>query len=146
MWSKRKIIQIGLLLLVAVSIFALKDVDASAKTRKQVFISRYNKVYKKCKKFKYDGSMYDMRQDALKEYKLWDKELNYIYKKIYNSLSYKAKKKLKKLQIAWIKKKEKKAKEAAEDGGGGSLGSLTYMEEQIKLTKKRIKWLINNYA
>ena len=48
-----------------------------------------------------------MNQDSYKEFKIWDKELNRVYKLLYKGLSAKQKKVLKKKQIRWIKKKEK---------------------------------------
>ena len=60
-----------------------------------------------------------MNQDSYKEFKIWDKELNRVYKLLYKGLSAKQKKVLKKKQIRWIKKKEKEAaKEAAQWAGG----------------------------
>ena len=90
-------------------------VPASAAVKKQskrqvTLIRSYNKIYRKCKKnFKYDGSQLEMNQDSYKEFKIWDKELNRVYKLLYKGLSAKQKKVLKKKQIRWIKKKEKEA-------------------------------------
>ena len=100
-------------------------VPASASVKKQskrqvTLIRSYNKIYRKCKKnFKYDGPQLEMNQDSYKEFKIWDKELNRVYKLLYKGLSAKQKKVLKKKQIRWIKKKEKEAaKEAAQWAGG----------------------------
>ena len=88
-------------------------VPASASVKKQskrqvTLIRSYNKIYRKCKKnFKYDGPQLEMNQDSYKEFKIWDKELNRVYKLLYKGLSTKQKKVLKKKQIRWIKKKEK---------------------------------------
>ena len=87
-------------------------VPASAAVKKQskrqvTLIRSYNKIYRKCKKnFKYDGPQLEMNQDSYKEFKIWDKELNRVYKLLYKGLSAKQKKVLKKKQIRWIKKKE----------------------------------------
>ena len=73
-------------------------VPASAAVKKQskrqvTLIRSYNKIYRKCKKnFKYDGSQLEMNQDSYKEFKIWDKELNRVYKLLYKGLSAKQKK------------------------------------------------------
>ena len=67
-------------------------VPASAAVKKQskrqvTLIRSYNKIYRKCKKnFKYDGSQLEMNQDSYKEFKIWDKELNRVYKLLYKGL------------------------------------------------------------
>ena len=74
-------------------------------------MNRYNKLLKKCKNnYKYEGSQTQMNQDAYNEYKAWDKELNYVYTRVYKNLSVRKKKELKKKELTWIRKKEKKAK------------------------------------
>lgn len=91
-------------------------VPASAAVKKQskrqvTLIRSYNKIYRKCKKnFKYDGSQLEMNQDSYKEFKIWDKELNRVYKLLYKGLSAKQKKVLKKKQIRWIKKRKQPRK------------------------------------
>ena len=72
-------------------------VPASAAVKKQskrqvTLIRSYNKIYRKCKKnFKYDGPQLEMNQDSYKEFKIWDKELNRVYKLLYKGLSAKQK-------------------------------------------------------
>ena len=123
-------------------------VPASASVKKQskrqvTLIRSYNKIYRKCKKnFKYDGPQLEMNQDSYKEFKIWDKELNRVYKLLYKGLSAKQKKVLKKKQIRWIKKT---AKEAAQ-WAGGSGQPLARNMVLITETKKRLRWLIRTYA
>ena len=82
-------------------------VPASASVKKQskrqvTLIRSYNKIYRKCKKnFKYDGPQLEMNQDSYKEFKIWDKELNRVYKLLYKGLSAKQKKVLKKNDFTW---------------------------------------------
>lgn len=127
-------------------------VSASASVKKQskrqvTLIRSYNKIYRKCKKnFKYDGSQLEMNQDSYKEFKIWDKELNRVYKLLYKGLSAKQKKVLKKKQIRWIKKKEKEAAKEAAQWAGGSGQPLARNMVLITETKKRLRWLIRTYA
>ena len=103
--------------------------------------------YRKCKKnFKYDGPQLEMNQDSYKEFKIWDKELNRVYKLLYKGLSAKQKKVLKKKQIRWIKKKEKEAAKEAAQWAGGSGQPLARNMVLITETKKRLRWLIRTYA
>ena len=119
-------------------------VPASAAVKKQskrqvTLIRSYNKIYRKCKKnFKYDGSQLEMNQDSYKEFKIWDKELNRVYKLLYKGLSAKQKKVL--------KKKEKEAAKEAAQWAGGSGQPLARNMVLITETKKRLRWLIRIYA
>ncbi|RKI42610.1 DUF1311 domain-containing protein [bacterium D16-51] len=116
-------------------------------TTGSVYLKRYKNLEKQCKKlFKYDGSQQEMNQESAKEYKLWDKELNYVYKEIYSKLTPNQQKKLKKSELEWIKARDKKAKKSASEFEGGTMYPLIYNETLINLTKKRIKWLIKNYG
>ena len=127
-------------------------VPASAAVKKQskrqvTLIRSYNKIYRKCKKnFKYDGPQLEMNQDSYKEFKIWDKVLNRVYKLLYKGLSAKQKKVLKKKQIRWIKKKEKEAAKEAAQWAGGSGQPLARNMVLITETKKRLRWLIRTYA
>ena len=127
-------------------------VPASAAVKKQskrqvTLIRSYNKIYRKCKKnVKYDGSQLEMNQDSYKEFKIWDKELNRVYKLLYKGLSAKQKKVLKKKQIRWIKKKDKEADKEVAQWAGGSGQPLARNMVLITETKKRLRWLIRTYA
>ena len=116
-------------------------------TAKQEYTERYKKLNKKCKKkFEWDLPQQEMNQNAYKEYCLWDDELNYIYNDIFPKLNDEQKKELTASELKWIEKKEKKAKVEASTNEGGSLYPLIYYTTLTRLTKKRIRWLIENYA
>ena len=87
-----------------------------------------------------------MNREACAEYKLWDNELNSVYKKIKSSLSDKRAKQLVASEIKWIKKRDKKADKDAAGWVGGTGYTLMYKSSLTDQTKKRIKWLIRNYA
>ena len=91
-----------------------------------------------------------MRQQASKEYTLWDKELNYVYGRIIKTLSASSRKNLISSELKWIKKRDRWAeKKTIQDVGvldGGTLDSLLIMSYKTDYVKKRIKWLIRNYA
>lgn len=136
------------LVIISITIISLLTISvAPAKAyASSVYMERFNKLKKKCKKkFKYNGTQQEMNHEALEEFKLWDNELNYIYNDIYGNLDQKDQKKLKKSELAWIKKRDKKAIEKSSDCEGGSIYPLVYNDILIRLTKRRIKWLIKNY-
>lgn len=133
---------------VTTTVTVSNPVTVKAQSKRQAALIRnYNKIYRKCKKkFKYDGPQLEMNQESYKEFKMWDKELNRVYRLIYNGLSAKQKKTLKKKQIQWIKKKEKKAEKEAASWRGGSGEPLARNGVLITETKKRLRWLIRQYT
>lgn len=142
----RKMAAILSVIIFSVLITAVVPVPVSAETGAS-YMSRYKKLEKKCKKkFNYDAPQQEMNRDAAEEYKLWDRELNYVYKSIYSELSAEQQKELKKSELAWIKKRDKKAEKSASEMEGGTLYPQVYYGAMTNLTKKRIKWLIRNYA
>ena len=141
---KRKILAV--LSIIIFSMLVTTVVSVRAETGSS-YLSRYKKLEKKCKKkFKYNGSQQEMNYESAEEYKLWDKELNYVYKDIYNKLTESNQKELKKSELAWIKKRDKKAEKSASEVKGGSMYPLLYNGAMTKLTKQRIKWLIKKYS
>ena len=125
----------------AVSMAVPASAAVKKQSKRQVTLIRSYK-----KSFKYDGPQLEMNQDSYKEFKIWDKELNRVYKLLYKGLSAKQKKVLKKKQIRWIKKKEKEAAKEAAQWAGGSGQPLARNMVLITETKKRLRWLIRTYA
>ena len=124
---------------------AITDIVYAA--NKDEYIQRYNDLKQKCKnKFQYDGSQFDMNVDSYAEYKLWNKELNYVYNSIIKTLSNSEAKKLEASEKKWKKQRKKKATEDSAFCEGGTLHPLEYNSSMTAQTKKRIKWLVKNYA
>lgn len=116
-------------------------------TAQQEYTKRYKKLNKKCKKkFPTDLPQVQLNMNAEEEYRLWDDELNYVYNDIMPKLSDDQKKQLTASELKWIKKKEKQAKQDASINEGGSIYPLVYYNSLTRSTKKRIRWLIKNYA
>lgn len=115
--------------------------------------SKYVKHYKKAqiKTKKYRNKAYNAYCMAkTKEYlgkamKVWDNELNYMYKETKKKISKKRFEKLKKSQKKWIKYRDKKAWEAYDKEQGGSIAGVSYIESIIKNTKRRTKWIMDTY-
>ena len=74
------------------------------------------------------------------------KELKKVYKKVLKIINKSERKKLKSLQKKWLKKRESKAESDAYMCKGGSMYPLVYYNSKTSYTKKRIKWMIKNYA
>ena len=102
------LIALVLVAIAACSSFSDTTCTVSAKAdQSATLMKRYKKLVKKCKKkYPCDGTQYEMNRDASSQYSAWDKELNYVYSKIFKSLSASRKKELKKSQISWIRKKQ----------------------------------------
>lgn len=146
----RKIMDVIITVIIAVCMFtgsmSCMSTTASANS-KASYLKSYQKLVKKCnRKFTYTGSQAEMNREACAEYKLWDNELNRVYKKIKSSLSDKRAKQLVASEIKWIKKRDKKADKDAAGWVGGTGYTLMYKSSLTDQTKKRIKWLIRNYA
>lgn len=110
------------------------------------YMKRYQKLEKKCEKlFQYDGTQTEMNQDSYKEYKLWDKELNYVYKEAKKKITSTEYKALQASERRWIVKRDKKAEQESAQYEGGTMQPLIYNNTMTTMTKKRIKWMIKNY-
>ena len=110
------------------------------------YMKSYKKLENKCKKkFTHDGAMVDMASDANEEYGLWKKELEKDLEDILDELDDSEAGELLLLQRKWKKKMKKKAAKEASEWGSASY-SLMYITSMKEQTKKRIKWLIKNYA
>lgn len=148
--KNRKIAGIVIAVIMAVCMFAGSvggiGVTASASSKAD-YQKSYKNLEKKCKqKFTYSGTQLQMNKEASAEYKLWDKELNRVYKEIKSSLTSAKANKLVVSERKWIKKRDKKATKAASGWVGGTGYTMVYKSSLTTQTKKRIKWLIKNYA
>lgn len=113
------------------------------------YVKHYKKVQIKAKKYQdkaYNAPYMAKTKEYLgKAMKVWDNELNYMYKETKKKISKKRFEKLKKSQRKWIKYRDKKAWEAYDKEQGGSIAGVSYRESIIKNTKKRTKWIMDTY-
>lgn len=137
-------------LLVAVTLFGCgmpQQVEAAHK--KSYYLNRVSKIQKKEDKIMKEsenGPQVTMNMAAGDIYKLWDRELNFVYNDIRKGMSKKKKEALKESEVKWIKLRDQRAEVDAKDWEGGSGYAMIYNGSLGRQTKKRIKWLINNYA
>jgi len=140
----RYMLVILVLVCMGFNVFTINIVSAA---NKKDYTERYNALEQKCqKKFKYDGAQSEMNADSYAEYKLWNKELKYVYKSVIKTLDDSEAKKLETSEKKWKKQRKKKATKDAAVYEGGSMQPLEYNFSMIVQTKKRIKWLIKNYT
>lgn len=113
------------------------------------YVKHYKKVQIKAKKYQdkaYNAPYMAKTKEYLgKAMKVWDNELNYMYKETKKKISKKRFEKLKKSQRKWIKYRDKKAWEAYDKEQGGSIAGVSYIESIIKNTKRRTKWIMDTY-
>lgn len=80
----------------------------------------------------------DMNNASSKIYKMWDDELNFVYKKLKLKLSEKDFKKLQQEQRKWITDKETKVEKVRQDWIGGTGQTVAALTETASITKKRV--------
>ncbi len=83
-----------------------------------------------------------LNEKAEELYKVWDDELNALWKVLNANLDEETMKTLKAEQRAWINKKESKADEAAADVKGGSMEPMVYNTSAAGSTKERVYELV----
>lgn len=80
------------------------------------------------------------------ELKLWDDELNVIYKDIMSRLDTEEAEKLKKEERTWIRQKDEDARKAASRYKGGTLEGLEHTASLAKSTRERAYALLDSYG
>ena len=91
-------------------------------------------------------SQLDMNEISNELYKLWDKELNDLRKRIKEKYDGASMKILNSDELAWIKDKEKKIKEAGAKFEGGSIQALEENMTGAGITRERVYILANILA
>jgi uncharacterized protein YecT (DUF1311 family) len=89
----------------------------------------------------------EMNDEAYKNYKKADLELNKVYKKLLNGLDKKEKEMLIKTQKDWLKFRDSNCEFEAEENEGGSIQLMVWamcLEEKAKLRIKDLKASINS--
>ena len=75
---------------------------------------------------------------AGQKFKVWDNELNSVWKRLENTLSKDAMNRLRAEERTWISQKEKAMQQEAAAFGGGSMASMAYAEKGTELTRARV--------
>ena len=93
-----------------------------------------------------DTSTWSYLNMADYELKLWDDELNVIYKDIMSRLDTEEAEKLKKEERTWIRQKDEDARKAASRYKGGTLEGLEHTASLAKSTRERAYALLDSYG
>ncbi len=87
----------------------------------------------------------EMEEIAADTYKIWDDELNKVWKELEKQLPVKKMDKLREEQRRWIKLKYETASKEAEQYKGGTMESLVKISTLAKVTKERCYELVEAY-
>lgn len=91
-----------------------------------------------------DLTQTEMDELAEQQYKLWDEELNSIWKRLKETLDEEDMTRLTQEEKTWISEKDKQVKEAGADYDGGSLQSMVMNLKAAELTKIQVYELARN--
>lgn len=80
------------------------------------------------------------------EYRLWDNELNTIYRDILKGLTEEETEELKKEEREWMKTRDETARKAASKYSGGSIESMEYTASLADSTRSRAYGLLETYG
>lgn len=80
------------------------------------------------------------------EYRLWDNELNTIYKDILKGMTEEETEALKKEEREWMKTRDETARKAASKYSGGSIESMEYTASLADSTRSRAYKLLEDYG
>ncbi len=86
----------------------------------------------------------EMNELAEQKFKLWDDELNSIWKRLKDMLTDEEMAELTKTEKAWITEKDKQVEEAGADYKGGSMETMVTNLKAAELTKKQVYELATN--
>ncbi len=86
----------------------------------------------------------EMNDLAEQQYKLWDEELNSIWKRLKETMDDEDMARLTEEEKAWIEKKDEEVKAAGADYEGGSLQSMVMSTKAAELTKAQVYELAKN--
>ncbi|MEH7378972.1 lysozyme inhibitor LprI family protein [Bacillus sp. JJ1533] len=87
----------------------------------------------------------EMEEIAAETYKIWDDELNKIWKELEKQLPTDEMDKLREEQRGWIKEKYKITSEEAAQYEGGTMEALVKVNTQARVTKERCYELVEKY-
>ena len=93
-----------------------------------------------------EGTTYSMQNVAAAELKLWDTELNTVYKAIMEKLSKEEAEQLILEEREWLNQRDIKAAEAAKKYSGGTMESLEYTATLASVTRERVYELVETYG
>ena len=93
-----------------------------------------------------DSNVYNVKNLAQSELKIWERELDAVYDLLMDSLPEEEAEELKKEQQSWLEKASNNAKEAASKKSGGSMESVEYTAAMAEAARARVYELLELYG
>ena len=93
-----------------------------------------------------DSNVYNVKNLAQSELKIWERELDAVYDLLMDSLPEEEAEELKKEQQSWLEKASNDAREAASKKSGGSMESVEYTAAMAKAARARVYELLELYG
>lgn len=93
-----------------------------------------------------DSNVYNVKNLAQSELKIWERELDAVYGLLMDSLPEEEAEELKKEQQSWLEKASNNAREAASKKSGGSMESVEYTAAMAEAARARVYELLELYG
>lgn len=93
-----------------------------------------------------DSNVYNVKNLAQSELKIWERELDAVYDLLMDSLREEEAEELKKEQQSWLEKASNNAREAASKKSGGSMESVEYTAAMAEAARARVYELLELYG
>lgn len=93
-----------------------------------------------------DSNVYNVKNLAQSEIKIWERELDAVYDLLMDSLPEEEAEELKKEQQSWLEKASNNAREAASKKSGGSMESVEYTAAMAEAARARVYELLELYG
>ena len=93
-----------------------------------------------------DSNVYNVKNLAQSELKIWERELDAVYDLLMDSLPEEEAEELKKEQQSWMEKASNNAREAASKKSGGSMESVEYTAAMAEAARARVYELLELYG
>ena len=93
-----------------------------------------------------DSNVYNVKDLAQSELKIWERELDAVYDLLMDSLPEEEAEELKKEQQSWLEKASNNAREAASKKSGGSMESVEYTAAMAEAARARVYELLELYG
>ena len=93
-----------------------------------------------------DSNVYNVKNLAQSELKIWERELDAVYDLLMDSLPEEEAEELKKEQQSWLEKASNDAREAASKKSGGSMESVEYTAAMAEAARARVYELLELYG
>ena len=93
-----------------------------------------------------DSNVYNVKNLAQSELKIWERELDAVYDLLMDSLPEEEAEELKKEQQSWLEKASNNAREAASKKSGGSMESVEYTAAMAEAARARVYELLGLYG